>query len=241
MNGVGTGVSNDRVYTLPGYSGLQEVEEALVRKIVEELKDYDNIYYEVMNEPYFGVSVSLEWQNRIIDIITDAESSFPSKHLISLNWANGVSSVGNPNPKVSIYNFHYSNPDAVTLNYSINRMIGDNETGFEGTSDYVYRKQGWHFVIGGGGLYNNLDLSFSADREDGTDTHIGVPTGGSPALRSQLGILKSFIHSFNFLLMSPQNSVIRGGVPTAVTPRVLAQSGQQYAIYFSGGTAVTQP
>ena len=28
--------------------------EAFVRKVVGELKEFDNLYYEICNEPYFG-------------------------------------------------------------------------------------------------------------------------------------------------------------------------------------------
>ena len=62
--------------------------EALVAKICAELKDFDNLYYEVCNEPYFG-GVTLPWQERIIAAITAAEAQFPHRHLIARNIANG--------------------------------------------------------------------------------------------------------------------------------------------------------
>ena len=34
-----------------------------MRKVVDELKDFDNLYYEIANEPYFG-GVTMEWQRR---------------------------------------------------------------------------------------------------------------------------------------------------------------------------------
>ena len=38
--------------------------EAFVRKVVGELKEFDNLYFEICNEPYFG-GVTLDWQARI--------------------------------------------------------------------------------------------------------------------------------------------------------------------------------
>ena len=38
-----------------------ERQEAFVRKVVTELNGFDNLYYEICNEPYFG-GVTLEWQ-----------------------------------------------------------------------------------------------------------------------------------------------------------------------------------
>jgi len=45
---------------------LTEFQEAVARKLVAELKDCDNVYFEVCNEPYFG-GVTRAWQDRIVD------------------------------------------------------------------------------------------------------------------------------------------------------------------------------
>ena len=92
---------------------------------------------------------------------------------------------------MSIFNFHYASPpETVAMNYGLNKVIGDDETGFRGVSDDVYRMEGWEFVIAGGGLYNNLDYSFAAGHEDGTFEYpASQPGGGSRALRRQLKIL----------------------------------------------------
>ena len=53
-----------------------------------------------------------------------------------------------PHPAVSIFNFHYTTPpDAVTWNYALNKVIGENETGFRGTKDLVYRTEAWDFLL----------------------------------------------------------------------------------------------
>ena len=59
----------------------------MVQKIVNELKAFDNIIYEICNEPYFG-GVALTWQQHIAAIISKAESKFSVTHLISQNTAN---------------------------------------------------------------------------------------------------------------------------------------------------------
>ena len=52
VNGVGK-VPRDEVYTLK-HADLTAIQEAVVRKIVTELNAFDNLYFEVCNEPYFG-------------------------------------------------------------------------------------------------------------------------------------------------------------------------------------------
>jgi hypothetical protein len=217
------------VYSLK-HSDLTAVQVALTKKIVSELRDFDNLYYEVCNEPYFG-GVTMPWQHKIVDTIVEAEKDLPHKHLISLNIANGRAKVDKPHPAVSIFNFHYCvPPDAVAMNYGLNKVIGENETGFRGRDDILYRTEGWNFLLAGGGLYNNLDYSFTPQHPGGTFLDYKSPGGGSPALRKQLGILKNFLYGFDFVHMQPDEGVIRKASGT-VSARALSDSTKAYAIY----------
>ena len=181
INGVGSGRAH-RVYTLDQHGGLLAVQEALTRKLVTELNGFDNVFFEICNEPYFG-GVTIAWQHHIADVIVETERSLPARHLIAQNIANGSAKIENPHPAVSIFNFHYATPpDTVAMNYALNKVIGDDETGFSGTGDAAYRTEAWDFIIAGGGLYNNLDYSFVAGHEDGTFVYPPTqPGGGSPA------------------------------------------------------------
>ncbi|MCL5742636.1 MAG: cellulase family glycosylhydrolase, partial [Acidobacteria bacterium] len=64
VNGVGA-IARTNVYTLDQNGGLLAVQETLVRKLVTELKAFDNLYYEICNEPYFG-GVTMAWQHHIV-------------------------------------------------------------------------------------------------------------------------------------------------------------------------------
>jgi hypothetical protein len=231
INGIGN-VSATDAYTLDGHGGLLEAQEAMVRRIVQALRPFDNVYYEIMNEPY-AKGVPENWQRHIADVIVDAEKPFASKHLISQNISNGQAKIDDPCPAVSIFNFHYAWPPAtVGMNYALGKAIGDNETGFRGTGDAPYRMEGWAFVLAGGALYSNLDYSFTVGHEDGTfelpDTQ---PGGGGVALRRQLRALNEFIHGFDFVRMAPDSSVRVSGAPEGVAGYALAEPGRQYAVY----------
>jgi len=228
INGIGK-CSRTEVYTLK-HRDLLEAQLALTRKIVRELRDFDNLYYEVCNEPYFG-GVTMDWQHRIVNTIVEVEKDFPVKHLISMNIANGSKKVENPHQAVSIFNFHYCvPPETVAMNYGLNKVIGENETGFRGKADVLYRTEGWDFLLAGGALYNNLDYSFIAKHPDGTFRDYQSPGGGSVELRRQLGILKRFLYGFDFVRMKPDNSVIHKLSPE-LTARALVESGKSYAVY----------
>ena len=245
-----------KVQTLDN-GNLLRYQESMVRKIVQELNSYDNLFYEIQNEPWAdngsmagqvnpGVpkpeewqkkveianTASLAWQQHLAKLIVQEESALPNKHLVAQNISNFVHQIQNPDPNISIFNFHYALPAAVTLNLKLKKAIGFDESGFSGNADSTYRQQAWNFIMAGGSLFNNLDYSFSVEKENGTDVQ-SAPGGGSPALRGQLKILKEFIYSFDFIRMHPADDLIK--IADGSKALVLAIPGEQYAVYFSEG------
>src|SRR5262249_37761609 len=136
--------------------------------------------------------------------------------------------------------FHYgSPPDAVAENCGLNKVIGDNETGFKGTGDTHYRMEAWEFLLAGGGLYNHLDYSFVVGFEDGAFAYPPTtPGGGNRGFRRQMKVLKDFMHSFDFVRMQPDKKLIQGGLPPKGHCYALSEPGRQYAIYLFGTGAV---
>jgi len=235
VNGIGA-IARTNVYTLEKNGGLLAVQESMVRKIVTELKGFDNLYYEICNEPYFG-GVTLEWQHHIADIITDVGRAMGVRHLISQNIANFKDKIEKPHPGVSIFNFHYATPpETVALNFGLNKVIGDNETGFRGTNGAPYRMEGWDFIVAGGGLFNNLDYSFIAGHEDGTFVFpASQPGAGSPELRGQYRFLSQVINKLDFIHMRPENDIVKAELPSGASVRALVRAGKDYLIYIRTG------
>lgn len=210
---------------------LVEFQLAVTRRIVEAVNRFDNLYFEVCNEPY-AVGVPEAWQRRIVQEIVKTEKGLPKRHLISWNISNGRKKIENPPNEVSIFNFHYCvPPDTVAMNYALNRVIGENETGFRGKADILYRTEAWDFLLAGGALYNNLDYSFTPAHPGGTFRKYRSPGGGSLELRQQLGFLKRFLEDFDFVRMKPDPHVVRRTEPT-LTHHVLSEPGRQYAMIF---------
>jgi ADP-ribose pyrophosphatase YjhB (NUDIX family) len=235
VNGVGN-IARTNVYTLDRHGGLLAIEERMVRKFVEELRDFDNVYYEICNEPYFG-GVTLAWQQHIAALIQDAQRDQAHPKLISQNIANKSAKVEHPDPNVSIFNFHYAAPpDTVAMNAGLNKVLGDNETGFRGTNDIPYRTEAWEFLLAGGALYNNLDYSFTVGHEDGTFAYPATqPGGGNATFRQQLRILHDFLYSFDFIRMKPDSGCLRKQSPSSVAVWVLSEKARAYAIYIRDG------
>jgi hypothetical protein len=248
----------------PDNAGRLPHQEALVRKGVRELNRYDNVVFEIQNEPWADqhtmgdfinpyltkehrwpnavevvTPASLAWQAQVAGWIASEETTLPQRHLIAQNVANFRLALRGADfaPEVSILNFHYAYPEAVTWNPGLGRVLGYDETGFLGGDDRSYRRQAWNFLLAGGGLFNHLDYSFTVGREDGTDTAPNGPGGGSPALRRQLRILRDFLETFDLARLAPDARVVRKA-PGVVT-QVLSVPGREYALYLEGRDPVT--
>jgi hypothetical protein len=234
-------------------------QEAYVRKLVQEASRFDNVIFEIENEPWSDrpvlVSVinpylpitardaypnsveiadqaSMAWQALVAGWIKAADASGAAKHLIAENYCNFRFSVRQLVAGVSVVNFHYAYPETVNLNYGLDRALSYDETGFLGQRDEVYRRQAWNFMLAGGSAFDGLDYSFSAGKESGADTTPNGPGGGSATLRYQLHLLGKFLNSFSLSDLHPDARVIQhaGGL----SAHVLSNPGHEYAMYFDG-------
>jgi hypothetical protein len=246
-----------RVHTLDN-GPIQAYQERLVREVVRRLNGFDNLIYEVQNEPWADHSTmgetinpflldkptfpnavqvptpeAVAWQGRVASWIRDEESGLPNRHLIAQNVANFRLAIRPEDlaEHAQVVNFHYAYPEAVRWNPGLG-PIGCDETGFQGRDDARYRHEAWRFLLAGGASYNNLDYSFTAGREDGTDLEPNGPGGGGPALRGQLKILADFLNGFALERMQPDPALPVVSPGAASTG--LSEPGRQYAIYFWG-------
>lgn len=172
---------------------------------VDELKQPGNFW---KNTVEVTSQKSIAWQRTVSQWIAEAEKKLKKKHLISQNIANFEQPVFDVDPRISIYTFHYAKPNAVRMNYGLNKVIGFNETGFAGKEDATYRRQAWRFMMSGGGLFGQLDYSFSTGNETGLDLTNGAPGGGSPALRSSFKVLRHFLQSLDLATLKPDETFI---------------------------------
>jgi|HubBroStandDraft_1064217.scaffolds.fasta_scaffold05283_6 hypothetical protein len=234
-------------------------QERYTRKLVREANAFDNVIFEIQNEPWSDRPVlagvvnpylqlpardtypnsadvadepSIAWQARIAQWIANEESALPNHHLIAQNYCNFRLPVRQLVDGVSVVNFHYAYPEAVLLNYGLGKAISYDETGFLGHDDALYRRQAWNFMLSGGSAFDSLDYSFSAGREDGTDTQPNGPGGGSPALRRQLRILSEFLQRLPLVDLAPDTRTVKHAA--GVYARVLSSPGREYGMYFDG-------
>jgi hypothetical protein len=225
-------IRREDVLTRDKSGPLLAVQEAVARHLVAAVAGFDNVYLEICNEPY-ATHVPEDWQRHMTTVVADAVAKLPQPVLLSQNVSNQGRRVVDPHPAISIFNFHYATPpDTIAWNAHHRRLIGDNETGFRGTADLAYRTEGWDFILAGGGLFNNLDYSFTVGHEDGTFQFPPTqPGGGGRTLRAQLGVLRRFIDRFDLVKLRPAPELVVGGVPAGGSVQVLAQGEDAYGVY----------
>lgn len=235
-------------------------QERYVRKLVHEANAFPNVMFEIQNEPWSDHPVlttvvnpylfppgrdqypnsievadeaSVAWQTRVAQWITSEEASLPNQHLIAQCYANFGVPVRSLVPGVSIVNFHYAYPMAVALNYGLGKAIAYDETGFLGSSDEVYRRQAWNFMLSGGSTFDSLDYSFTTDHPDGTQPAPNGPGGGSPAFRKQLAILQLLLEGLPLAEMKPDTDVVVHA--DGVTAHAISSARKGvYAAYLDG-------
>jgi hypothetical protein len=239
------GLPNRRFLTLDN-AALVERQKAVARKIVTELRDLPNVYFEVANEPAPApldsdlAGDNFAWHEAMIDEIVTAEASLPAeaRHLIAYNdHYNAGRGIG-PIPKpgaVSILNVHYLPRLAAVLEqYGNGRALAVDETRWIAHPKFPEygntmkpdsgRVEAWEFLLGGGAVYDGLNYAYQVDN----------PTGDAPEsneFKGYLRKLKEFVTGLNFVGMRPDHGVVAGGLPEGSFWRGISEAGKQYAVY----------
>ena len=238
INNIGN-ITFDRLITLTDPK-LVERQKALIQKTLETLNGFDNVYYEICDEPYLSGASPDEvraWHDQMIEAFTGAEKKLPNKHLIAVNFDNGYAVVEDPNPAISVFNFHYCYPpNVIDINYPYNKPIAFDET-FEGHKTFQRRREAWAFLLSGGAVYNNLDVSFATDDPTGSGK-VKQEDGiyDCRELRFQLKVLHDFMNRIDFIHMKPDRNIAYlvpyGGKHYAL----VNNKDKEYAVYLTAGT-----
>jgi hypothetical protein len=220
-------------------------QKAYIKKIVSELNEFDNLNFDICDEPSLqgltdgsvilrADSIIVPWINAMKESYLEAEGSLPAKHLLG-------QTIQSCSPDFSDQSWcnwlptEYIGPaeKAFKLNYKNNKPIIDVETNYFGisltkspyTSDAV-RLEGWWFILGGGAGMINLNGEFFRGNETGdniTRTQI-VP---------QKKMLKEFMNSLDLDRLSRFTGF--NVAPDGALSSGVAESGKQYAIYIFHG------
>lgn len=226
----------------PTDTNLFNVQRAAVRKIVRELNGFDNIYFEVQNEPFWneaGVKDSQEvsFQNTILADIRAEEASLPNRHLVAHNFPQQMTSMSSD---FDILNEHYpiavpaaTIPGAEALlanHYSRGKILSLDETNT--TTALQTRLEAWMFFIGGGAIYDGLDdeeLVYSTSNPSG-DNALGRN------IRAAVKNAGTYMDGLNLVSLRRNLSWVTGGIPSGAKLQASAYPGKQYVAYLHHGS-----
>jgi hypothetical protein len=95
INGVGVNIKRPNLFITLDDPTLTAFQERFIRKLVKELNEFDNIYYEICNEANLsgGKLDSIEneerkiiaWQKHMVAVVRRTEKNLPKQHLIAVN------------------------------------------------------------------------------------------------------------------------------------------------------------
>ncbi|MBM3240908.1 hypothetical protein FJZ31_31890 [Candidatus Poribacteria bacterium] len=162
VNGVGNGLDIPQAFmTLDAPSIFQE---QFVRQIVEELNAFDNVYYEICNEPNIYGDSSEEnekkivaWHAHLARIIRQTEEKLPKRHLIAANAHFVVKVSDEPLPEfwriwLPIVRHedvsYFENPDIDIINYHYisRKRVAQGLHFFNPPNKEAYAGLIWHFL-----------------------------------------------------------------------------------------------
>ncbi|MCL4482070.1 MAG: hypothetical protein M1445_05565, partial [Bacteroidetes bacterium] len=138
------------------------------------------------------------------ETIVETEKNLPKKHLIAQNFANTYYKIDTLcHPSVSVLNFHYAFPPRVVPdNYQFNLPLSFDETA-DGCNAPDRRIEAWAFMLSGGAVYDNLDWSFAIDDQSGRGRNPEGKRRSGLEVKQQLGVLKHFMDSFDYVNAKP--------------------------------------
>jgi hypothetical protein len=224
----------------PRNEGVVRYQKAYVAKIATELNAFDNVIYDLCDEPSLqgkpdGSIVTLAdtdvvpWVHGLRDAFLEAEAALPKKHVLG-QTVQSLSPDLSGEPWCAWLPTEYVRAATAALDkdYAARKPIVNVESDYFGhglVKPYTVedvRVEGWWFLVGGGAGTISLNGEY----------HRGQETGGPDTrerILPQRRVLKDFLLSFDLASMERFGGV--GAVPAGAFASAIAQPGRQYALY----------
>jgi hypothetical protein len=244
IQGVGNYEADDcRLFTTTDKrnADVLERQKAYVRKIVTELARFDNVIYDICDEPTLeGASEAqvIPWIHELRDALLETERPLGVRHILGQTVQSSSPDLSKE-PWCDWLPTEYvkAAANAFDKDYAANKPIVDVESDYYGyglvkpyTVDDV-RVEGWWFMVGGGAGFINLNGEYYRGHETG-----GPDTQN--CIVPQKKVLRDFMEGLN--LVSLQRFTGVTSLPAGVIASAIADPGRQYAVYLFHGTYDSQ-
>jgi hypothetical protein len=217
---------------------LVEREESYVRKIGSELLEFENVVYDLCDEPNIGrPELGVEEFTPWIERMLNALLSVDKKHLVAETHAGTICDGVDwrADPRITWISLEYHmGIGYLDSDYRYNKPLACIETAcfpihYEDDILGAARAEAWEFLVGGGAGFIQFSCDYSFNHY-GFHFPINPSASGTQTLDvlAQKKILKQFMESFDFIKMSP---IVVQGIPGSAYSRAIAEAGRQYAFY----------
>ena len=220
-------------------------QQAYVAQIARELNAYDNVIYDLCDEPSLqgkpDGSITIlpdgavvPWLHAMKEAFLEAERALPNKHLLG-QTVQSLSPDLSAEPWCDWLPTEYVRAARAALekNYAARKPIVNVESDYFGhglvkpyTVDDV-RLEGWWFLLGGGAGIINLNGEYHRGQE-----------GGGPDTRERIvpqrKLLLDFVGGLDLVPMQRFEGI--AGLPPGALASALAEPGRQYAVYLFHAT-----
>jgi len=225
----------------PRNEAVVRYQRAYVAKIATELNAFDNVIYDLCDEPLLqgkadgSIAILPEaavtpWLRALRDAFLEAERPLPKKHVLG-QTVQSLSPDLSGEPWCEWLPTEYVRAATAALekDYPARKPIVNVESDYFGhglvkpyTVDDV-RVEGWWFLLGGGAGVINLNGEYHRGQErGGRDTRERIVP--------QRRILREFVDGLDLAPMERLTGVT--GLPAGALVSALSEPGKQYALYF---------
>ena len=222
---------------------LVHYQAAYVRKLVRELNEFDNVIFEICDEPGLHGTPPEEympWLRHLAQTVCQAEAGLPVQHLLAQQLCGVLGGPGDLSADseigliVSQYVWatagaQFGGMQLLDSEYEHAKPIELNETAYypiwyKGDQLGASRAEAWEFMLGGGAGFNHLNGLFSTFNSSAAQT-------GNEAVLQTYANLKSFLYGLDFVKMYRDPNLLVGALPGGMFARAISAPGQQYALY----------
>ena len=208
-----------------------------MEKIITETNEYDNVIYEIIDEPTLTLTPSRkvsQWIERHIEAAIALEERLPKKHMIAQQLEIGVDFAGDDRVALIVTQYigvssrQIGGLPALNNCYCFNKPIELNETAYvpswyDREHESISRLESWEFMVGGGAGFNQLNGYFVPSNPAGINENNKKILAGFRNLRA-------FLESFHYVGMTRDGSTVKR-VSIGASVNMMSEKGKQYAMY----------
>jgi len=237
VNGISADFNNDGLgfefHTL-GSPHITKMQEAYVRKVLEQLNPCPNLIWEIGNETNNSSPLKqaeAEWTAHFVEFIKQQESTLPRQHLLAVN-DDYTDFDAAADPRVDVLNYHFSTWQPQRIHAMLQERTGrgkpvvfDETPPVQKDTPVADVRNALWATLTGGGHINLLDWTFAPNF--GGDSR----GRGGKDHRRVLKHLSEFVRQVDLARLRPCEGLSDTGF-------CLANPGREYVIYLPKGGAL---